>query len=598
VLAFPAEGEIGFVPIVAGAESRSSLAAPARTGMIEIAFAGATLRVGPGIGMCRGSDDRARPARCGGKLGSPPQNDVKKSTNLCSLGVAMSNGDALPEDAESLRALVLKLQAERDELAGALEQAQHIIQQLQRAQFGRRSEKLDPDQLQLALEAQEIAQATDVAAADKQRKAPRPKEPGKRKSLPANLPRIEVVIEPETTTCPCCNGVMHVIGEEKSERLDVIPAQFRILVTRRPKYACRACAEAIIQAPAPERLIRSGLPTEALVAHVLVSKYAWHLPTEALVAHVLVSKYAWHLPLYRQAQIMLAQGIEIDRSVLAFWVGYAAVELMPIWRRMREILLGSARLFVDETRAPVLDPGRGRTKTGYFWSIARDDRASGSGADPPAVVYTYAPGRGGVHATALLQGYCGIVQCDGYVVYEQLANPARKVIAALVAGPSFVHPDDWMPLIFAGRRPALDAGSLEHRIVKTVFDRYNEVSEILADRPDAYRPIFRSDDRGKVTASDWVVGFMLGLGLRRAEWEKCILLTQQRALLTPILVYSPASTDLLPEMRSRIASLLAPSRVARPGRDMPAATRDLRAGSRFCDPVPLAARRPATKVVS
>ena len=117
-----------------------------------------------------------------------------------------------------------------------------------------------------------------------------------------------------------------------------------------------------------------------------------------MVAHVLVSKYAWHLPLYRQAQILLAQGIEIDRSVLAFWVGYAAAELMPLWRRLREILLGSPRLFVDETRAPVLDPGRGRTKTGYFWSIARDDSAWRGGTGPPAVVYTYAPGRGAEHA--------------------------------------------------------------------------------------------------------------------------------------------------------------------------------------------------------
>jgi yecA family protein len=122
------------------------------------------------------------------------------------------------------------------------------------------------------------------------------------------------------------------------------------------------------------------------------------------------------------------------------------------------------------------------------------------------------------------------------------------LIAALVAGPSFVHPDDWVPLIFAGRRPALDAGSLEYRVVKTIFHRYNEVSETLADRPDAYRPIFRNDDQGGIIASDWAAGFMLGLGLRRAEWEKRILLTQHRALLTPILVYSPAGTDLLPPM--------------------------------------------------
>ena len=182
-----------------------------------------------------------------------------------------------------------------------------------------------------------------------------------------------------------------------------------------PKYGCRACAGAVVQAPAPERLIRAGLPTEALVAHVLVSKYAWHLP------------------LYRQAQILLAQGIEIDRSVLAFWVGYAAAELMPLWRHLREILLGSPRLFVDETRAPVLDPGRGRTKTGYFWSIARDDRAWRGGTGPPAVVHTYAPGRGAEHAMALLAGYRGIVQCDGYVAYKQLAHRGRAGNAVVLA---------------------------------------------------------------------------------------------------------------------------------------------------------------------
>jgi yecA family protein len=122
------------------------------------------------------------------------------------------------------------------------------------------------------------------------------------------------------------------------------------------------------------------------------------------------------------------------------------------------------------------------------------------------------------------------------------------LIAALVAGPSFVHPDHWVPLIFAGRRPALDAGSLEYWVVKTVFHRYNEVSQLLAERPDGYRPIFRTDEKGRVIASDWAVGFILGLGLYSAEWGKHILLTQHRALLAPILVYSPASTDLLPEM--------------------------------------------------
>jgi transposase len=328
----------------------------------------------------------------------------------------MTTADALPNDMPGLRAAALGLLAERDELLRRVERMHHIIRQFQRAQFGRRSELLDPDQLRLALEEREIASAHEQATAEKQTKAQRPRPaPGARKSLPAYLPRIEVVIEPETMSCPCCGGGMHVIGEEKSERLDVIPAQHRILVTRRPKYGCRACAGAVVQAPAPERLIRSGLPTEALVAHVLVSKYAWHLP------------------LYRQVQILLSQGIEIDRSVLAFWVGYAAAELMPLWQRMREILLASPRLFVDETRAPVLDPGRGRTKTGYFWSIARDDRAWRGDTGPPAVVYTYAPGRGAEHAMMLLAGYGGIVQCDGYAPYKQVVQRGRGGNAVILA---------------------------------------------------------------------------------------------------------------------------------------------------------------------
>ena len=189
----------------------------------------------------------------------------------------------------------------------------------------------------------------------------------------------------------------------------MIPAQYRVIVTHRPKYACRACEEAVVQAPAPERLIKGGLPTEAMVASVLVAKYAWHLP------------------LYRQAQMLAAQGLDIKRSILAFWVGYAAAELKPIYLRLRELILASGKIAVDETVAPVLDPGRGRTKKGYFWAIARDDRPWG-GTDPPAVAYSYAPGRGAVHALKLLAGYRGIVQCDGYAAYKTIADkaPARR----------------------------------------------------------------------------------------------------------------------------------------------------------------------------
>jgi len=166
--------------------------------------------------------------------------------------------------------------------------------------------------------------------------------------------------------------------------------------------ACRACAGVVLQAPAPARLIAGGLPTEATVAHVLVSRYADHLP------------------LYRQSQILARQGIAIGREVLADWTGTGATEIVPVVRRMKEILLASARLFADETTMPVLDPGRGKTKKGYAWAIARDDRPWG-GTDPPAVVFHYAPGRGAEHAKALLAGYRGILQCDGYGAYKALA---------------------------------------------------------------------------------------------------------------------------------------------------------------------------------
>jgi transposase len=330
----------------------------------------------------------------------------------------------LPDDVAALRVMLLEARAERDaeraekeqivterdQLAVQNDRLRHLLRQLQRMQFGRRSERLDPDQFNLALEDLEQAIAETEAEQEKTDPALKRARAEKRRtvrgSLPEHLPRVEVVIEPEGTACPCCGGAMQVIGEDRSQRLDRIPAQYQVVVTRRPKYACRQCQEGVVQAPAPARLIEGGLPTERLVAHVLVTKYADHAP------------------LYRQCQIMARQGIAIDRSVLAFWVGYAAAEVKPLWRLMREELLRSTKLFADETTAPVLDPGRGRTKKGYFWALARDDRPWRGGA-PPAVVYTYAPGRSGEVAAALLKGYAGVLQTDGYTVYSQLADPKR-----------------------------------------------------------------------------------------------------------------------------------------------------------------------------
>ena len=330
----------------------------------------------------------------------------------------------LPTDVDALRALVLSIAAERDALLDHNERLQHLLLKLKRLQFGRKSERLPEDQRQLALEDLEQAAAQVQASAEKrdpdQRKQRVVQRRASRGSLPAHLPRIEVTLTPDDTACPCCRAPMTVIGEDTSERLDVIPVQYRVIVTRRPKFACRACEGTIVQEAAPPRLIEAGIPTEAMVAHVAVARFADHQP------------------LYRQAQMMTRQGVMLDRSTLASWMGYAAAEVAPVVARLREIVLASGRIFADETIVPVLDPGRGRTKQGYFWAVARDDRGWG-GRDPPAVVYTYAPGRGYHHAQALLGDYCGILQCDGYQPYKKLALPTGNAHPAVTLAFCWSH---------------------------------------------------------------------------------------------------------------------------------------------------------------
>jgi transposase len=308
--------------------------------------------------------------------------------------------DALPDDPGTLKAMLLAERARAERL-------EQIIRELRRHRFGRRAETLPEDQLLLGLEEVEQAAASSEAAGEAVAPAERARYAVRRRmnrgSLPAHLPRIEMMVDIEDHSCPCCRNALHRIGEDRSERLDMIPAQLRVLVVRRPKYACRACEEVVVQAPAPARLIEGGLPTEATVAQVLVSKYADHLP------------------LYRQSQIYARQGIILDRSTLADWVGRAAWLLRPVHERLLATLKTSTKLFADETTAPVLDPGRGRTKIGQLWAYARDDRPWG-GADPPGVAYLYAPDRKAERPIAHLAGFTGILQVDGYAGYRALAE--------------------------------------------------------------------------------------------------------------------------------------------------------------------------------
>ena len=308
--------------------------------------------------------------------------------------------DTLPDDPGILKTMLIaeRLRAER------LEQ---IIKELQRHRFGRRAETLPENQLLLGLEEVEQGVAADEAAEEKDAPTAKAERITRRRanrgSLPAHLSRIETVVDIEEKACPCCRHALHVIGEDVAERLDIVPAQFRVLVTRRPRYGCRACEGVVVQAPAPARLIEGGMPTEATVAHVLVSKYADHLP------------------LYRQAQIYARQGVHLDRSTLADWVGRAAFLLRPVHERLLGHLKASTKLFADETTAPVLDPGRGRTKTGQLFAYARNDRPW-QGGDPPAVAYVYAPDRKAERPIAHLKGFVGILQVDGYGGYKVLAE--------------------------------------------------------------------------------------------------------------------------------------------------------------------------------
>jgi len=362
---------------------------------------------------------------------------------------------ALPDDPETLKAMLI---AERERA----ERLVQIIRDLQRHRFGRRAESLPEDQLLLALE--DVEQREAEAAAATEAKSPAARADGTRKrranrgALPAHLPRVESLVDVEDKTCPCCKGALHRIGEDVSEKLDVVPAQFRVLVTRRPKYACRACESGVVQQPAPARLVEGGLPTEAMVAHVLVSKYADHLP------------------LYRQAKIYERQGLRLDRSTLADWVGRAAFHLRPVHERILAHLKSSTKLFADETTAPVLDPGRGRTKTGQLWAYARDDRPWG-GTDPPAVAYVYAPDRTASQPIAHLAGFKGVLQVDGYAGYRALASKGDVMLAFC-----------WAHLRRRFyERAVADAAPIANEALQRIAALYRIEAEIRGFPPDARR---------------------------------------------------------------------------------------------------------------
>ena len=279
--------------------------------------------------------------------------------------------------------------------AQQIEHLKLVIEKLRRMLFGRKSEKLSLqlDQLELQLEEMEAIQAA-IASATTRDTQPDGAASVKsaRKPLPDHLPRQTVTRNPEQSCCPECGGGLRSFGEDVSEQLEYIPDGFRVIRHVRPKFACGRC-ETVIEAPAPSRPIPRGLAGPGLLAHVVVSKYADHCP------------------LYRQSEIYARQGVELDRSTLAGWVGATSELLAPLVDAMRRHVLAATKLHADDTPVPVLAPGNGKTKTGRLWTYVRDDRASGE-STAPAVWFAYSADRKGEHRREHLKHFAGTLQAD------------------------------------------------------------------------------------------------------------------------------------------------------------------------------------------
>ena len=324
----------------------------------------------------------------------------------------------LPSDPDALRAFAAALQAELYAKTLHVEKLKAQLATLRRARFGQSSEKLDRqiDQLELVIGDLEEAEAENEARQEARQETfaafsgatvpTRPPRTGNRRPLPEHLPR-EIVAHAGVCACPTCGSErLRKIGDDEREVLEYVPSHFKVVVHVRPKLSCRDC-ETITQPSMPSLPIERGRPGPGLIAHVLVSKYCDHLP------------------LNRQSDIHGREGVSLDRSTLADWVGRAAWLLAPVAARIGDYARAGPAIHADDTPIPVQDPGRGRTKTGRLWVVVRDEGPWGS-SNPPAAFYRYSPDRKGEHAQALLAGASGFLHADAYAGFDKLYEPDPK----------------------------------------------------------------------------------------------------------------------------------------------------------------------------
>ncbi len=304
-------------------------------------------------------------------------------------------------DTERLKALVVEKHSIVIEQNDEIERLKLLVAKLQRMQFGPSSERMARhiDQLELRLEDLETSKAAAAKPSPVVQHSTPAAQPA-RKPLRADLPRETETISPKETACPDCGGALQHMSEDVSEMLEFVPGRFKVIRTVRPKLACNRC-DAILQEPAPHRPIDRGLAGPGLVAHVVVGKYADHLP------------------LYRQSEIYAREGIDLDRSTLAGWVGGASRALAPLVDEVREYVLDALKIHADDTPVPVLAPGNGKTKTGRLWTYVRDDRPAGS-TEAPAVWFAYSPDRKSEHPANHLATFRGRLQADAFPGFNRL----------------------------------------------------------------------------------------------------------------------------------------------------------------------------------
>lgn len=365
----------------------------------------------------------------------------------------LNRGQHLPRDPDILVGMVLERDAE-------IERLQNLLKAANAQPYRQKSEKsltvldgqtrLDLGDAELAVEV--AWPNSEPEPAKLPRTASAQSEPRRNLgALPEHLERVVEVIEPPSLDCACCQGRLHRIGEDESEALASRPATLYVLRTVRPKYACRACEAGIVQAKAKPRLFDGGLATTSMISNVVV----W--------------RYAWYLPLHRQVQMLKGQGVRLDTSTLCGWVKRSAWWLKSLYDKLLAYIHGHSRVFVDETRMPVLKRGRKRTKICQFWAHAVDDRPW-NGPAYPAVAYVFAQGRGKAEIQSQLVSYHGFLQVDAYKAYKSLARPGRKA-GTITLAYCLAH----------ARRKFVDVyKKYKSELAKTVIERLAEIYAIEA----------------------------------------------------------------------------------------------------------------------